>query len=130
MPIHLPVRYSGGVAILTAPDAIAMNSACDVRGRVAAICDAGHPLILIDCEALVRIDSFGLGELVAAYTTAARRDGALKLLHVGDRLARLLAVARLDDLLESHADERTAIASFRSASNSKARTALDGFLAH
>ena len=128
MALDLPVRYAGGVAILTAPDAIMMNSACDLRGAVAGVCDAGHRFVLIDCAALVRIDSFGLGEFVAAYTAATRRDGALKLLNVGDRLTRLLAMAKLNDLLESYADEHAAIASFRNASSAKARAALDGFL--
>jgi hypothetical protein len=107
MPFDLPVRYSSGAAILSAPGSITINSGCDVRSAVA---------------------SFGLGELVAAYTAAVRRGGALKLLHVGDRVAKLLTVARLDQLLESHSDKRTAIASFRTTPNAKARAALDGFL--
>lgn len=128
MPFDLPVRYSAGVAILTAPGSILMNSGCDIRGTAAAVCDGGYHFLLVDCSDTVRVDSFGLGELVAAYTAATRRGGALKLLHVSDRLARLLSVAGLDQLLESFSDERTAIASFRSAPNAKARAALEGFL--
>ena len=128
MLFDVAVRYSGGVAILKTPGSLTLSSGCEIRPAAVAVCESGHHLILIDCLDTVRADSSGLGEMVAAYSAVIGRGGALKLLNVSDRLAKLLNLTGLDRLFEVHSDERTAIASFRNAPNAKARAALDGFL--
>lgn len=69
------VRYSGGVAILKTPGSMTMNSGCEIRAAAVTICEAGNHWILLDCSGTARVDSFGLGEMVAAYSAVARRWG-------------------------------------------------------
>ena len=47
------------------------------------------------------MDSLLLGELVQAYASAIKRGATLKLLNVSKRLKDLLAVTRLDKVLET-----------------------------
>jgi anti-sigma B factor antagonist len=58
------------------------------------------------------IDSSGIGELVAAFTSVSNSGGALKLLHLTKRVQDLLQITKLYTVFEVHDDEAKAIASF------------------
>ncbi len=90
--------------------------------------DTGTQHLLLDCSKVTTVDSFGLGEMVAAYSAITRRGGAMKLLAPTKRLIELLKTTRLDILLEGYSDEHSAIASFTSLANAKAQQSLSEFL--
>ena len=58
------------------------------------------------------IDSAGLGELTAAYTSVKNRGGELKLLSLTRRVHDLMQITKLYTVFDVHDDEKKAIASF------------------
>ena len=64
-----------------------------------ALLDAGPRRFALDLAEVPYVDSVGLGAIVQAYTSARRRGGDLKLLHVNARVRRLLAITRLNTVL-------------------------------
>lgn len=78
-----------------------------------------RPQILINMADVSYIDSTALGELVRAYSGAAKRDGAMKLLHVPGPVRQLLTLTRLAGVFELFDSEAEALASFGSASSSQ-----------
>ena len=59
-----------------------------------------------------RIDSAGLGALMACYSHAVRNRGLLKLLNPSSEVQNLLRMTKIDSLLQSFSDERNALRSF------------------
>ena len=74
--------------------------------------DAGHRKIVLSLSGVTRLDSSGVGELVAAHTSAVRKGGRIKLAGLSPRLAQVLQVTRLEGLVETHEYEADAVTSF------------------
>jgi anti-sigma B factor antagonist len=68
--------------------------------------------VLIDLSKVSRIDSAGLGMLLACCSQALRNRGMLKLLRPTAEIGDLLRTTRTDRLLESYQDEAQAVRSF------------------
>ena len=69
--------------------------------------------VLIDLSRVSRIDSRGLGMLMACYTHAVKNQGMLKLLNPTTEVQNLLQLTRIDTVLETHYDESKALKSFK-----------------
>ena len=72
----------------------------------------GRNRIIVNLAAVPYIDSGGLGQLVACYTTLAKAGGRLKLLNVGTRNHDLLSITKLVSVFETFDSEPDAIASY------------------
>jgi anti-anti-sigma factor len=68
--------------------------------------------VLIDLSKVSRIDSTGLGVLMNCYCHAIKNAGVLKLLHPDAPVKRMLSMTKIDSVLETFADEASAIDSF------------------
>ena len=68
--------------------------------------------ISLDAYDVTYMDSSGIGELVAAYTTIATAGGELKLLNLAKRVHELLNITKLYTIFETFEDESSAVASF------------------
>jgi len=68
--------------------------------------------VLIDLSRVSRIDSTGLGVLMNCYCHAIKNSGVLKLLHPDAPVKRMLSMTKIDSVVETFADETSAIASF------------------
>jgi ABC-type transporter Mla MlaB component len=58
------------------------------------------------------IDSSGIGELIANYTTVSRQGGQLKLLNLTDRIQNLLVITKLLTVFDAYDNEAEALKSF------------------
>lgn len=58
------------------------------------------------------IDSSGIGELVAAFTTVRKQGGALKLLNISEKVYDALQITKLYTVFDVKEDEDAAIRSF------------------
>jgi len=58
------------------------------------------------------MDSTGVGELIANYTTVTRQGGQLKLLSLTDRIQNLLVITKLLTVFDSYDNEAEALKSF------------------
>ena len=68
--------------------------------------------VIVNLAAVPYIDSGGLGQLVACYTTLARAGGRLKLLNVSTKNHDLLSITKLVAVFETFDNEREAIESY------------------
>ena len=59
------------------------------------------------------VDSSGIGELIANYTTISRDGGQLKLLNLTDKIQNLLVITKLLTVFDSFDNEAEALNSFK-----------------
>ena len=72
----------------------------------------GRNRVIVNLAAVPYIDSGGLGQLVACYTTLAKAGGRLTLVNVGTRNHDLLSITKLLSVFETFDTEQEAIASY------------------
>jgi anti-sigma B factor antagonist len=72
----------------------------------------GRSQVIVNLAAVPYIDSGGLGQLVACYTTIAKAGGRLKLLNVGTRNHDLLSITKLVSVFDTFDSEKEAIESY------------------
>ena len=68
--------------------------------------------VLIDLSQVTRVDSSGLGALLACYSHAVSRQGILKLLNPNPQIRRVLHMTKIDSVLELYDSEQEALQSF------------------
>ena len=68
--------------------------------------------VILDLGGVTAIDSSGIGEMVACYTTVTKRGGQLKLMHLSPKINDILQVTQLITVFEVFDDEREALGSF------------------
>ena len=73
---------------------------------------AGKKNILLDLAGVSTIDSSGIGEMVACYTTVTKKGGHLKLLRLSPKINDILQVTQLITVFDVYDDEQEAIRSF------------------
>lgn len=112
MTLETRSRQAGKATIVALAGSITLGpGAAGLRRSLTAAIEAS-PRLVLDLAAVDRIDSAGIGELLAAYTSATRKGGAVKLLRPNSRICTLLELTKLDRLLEVFTDEQEAVASF------------------
>jgi len=85
-----------------------------LRDAVRHLLQLGHRKVVLDLVGTAHLDSTGLGEIVHAYASTRNRGGTLKLLHPGRRIKELLAITKLNSVLECYDDEADLLAAFSS----------------
>jgi anti-sigma B factor antagonist len=84
-----------------------------LRELITAALDADKRKIVLDLREVSAIDSSGIGEMVACYTTVTKRGGQLKLLHLSPKINDILQVTQLITVFDVLDSEEEALASFR-----------------
>jgi anti-sigma B factor antagonist len=85
-----------------------------LRTRVRELLDQGKRVVL-DMRGVTRIDSSGLGTLVALYASAHRCGTVIKLASLGAHPKEVLQITRLVTVFETFTSVEDAVASFNSA---------------
>ena len=75
-------------------------------------CEDRQAQILLNLARVGYIDSSGIGELIANYTTISRQGGQLKLLNLTDRIQNLLVITKLLTVFDAFDNEAEALKSF------------------
>ena len=83
-----------------------------LRDAVRNLAADGKKKILLNLAGVSYIDSSGIGELIANYTTVSRQGGQLKLLNLTDRIQNLLVITKLLTVFDAYEDEGEALKSF------------------
>jgi len=106
-------RREDGVVIIDLKGKLTLGSG-DVRLRqiIRDLLDREEKSILLNLGKVSYMDSAGVGELVASYTTATNRGADLKLLNLTAKIRDLLQFTQLISVFESFSDESEAVASF------------------
>ncbi|HTM24579.1 MAG TPA: STAS domain-containing protein [Vicinamibacterales bacterium] len=77
----------------------------------------GRNRVIVNLAAVPYIDSGGLGQLVACYTTLAKAGGRLKLLNMNKKNHDLLSITKLVAVFDTFDTEREAIESYTAATS-------------
>lgn len=112
--MEIQQNISNDVLILRAAGKLTIGDGdVAVRRAVQRALSEGRTNILLDMAGVSRIDSSGIGELVAQHVSAQHRGGQLKLLRLSDKVGGVLKATRLTGVLEIFDDETAALSSFR-----------------
>ena len=107
-------RQAGDVTILDLSGAVRMgDGAVSLRNAIRSLIDQGNKKILLNLRGVKNIDSSGIGELIANYTTLSRDGGQLKLLKLTDKIRDLLVITKLLTVFDSYDDEAEALNTFK-----------------
>ena len=108
-------RELGDVTIIDVAGQIKLGEgAVSLRDAVRDLVGRNQKRILVNLAAVNYIDSSGIGELVAAFTTLTNQGGQLKLLNLTKRVQDLLQITKLYTVFEVYDNEAHAIRSFSS----------------
>lgn len=111
--MKITVRQAGDVTILSLKGKITIGIGdVALRDSIAQQMQEGRKNLLLNTAEVSTIDSSGVGELVAAYTTVTNRDGKLKLLNLPPKLQDILQITQLITVFEVFDDEQSALKSF------------------
>ena len=107
-------RQAGDVTILDCNGSIRMgDGAVSLRNAIRGLNEQGNKKILLNLSEVKNVDSSGIGELIANYTTVKRQGGQLKLLNLTDRIQNLLVITKLLTVFDSFDNEAEALKSFQ-----------------
>ena len=115
MSLKLSTREVNDVVIIDLTGQITLGEACaTLRDELHDQMTQGAKKIVLNLAGVSYIDSAGLGELTAAFTSVRNRSGALKLLNLTKRVHDLMQITKLYTVFDVYDDEKKAIASFGS----------------
>ncbi|HEY1575712.1 MAG TPA: STAS domain-containing protein [Terracidiphilus sp.] len=113
MSLKMRTREVNGIIIIDLSGQLTLGeSSAALRDEVRD--QSGHDFrnILLNLADVTYIDSAGLGELTAAYTSVKNRGGQLKLLNLTKRVHDLMQITKLYTVFDVFDEERKAISSF------------------
>ncbi|HEU0253046.1 MAG TPA: STAS domain-containing protein [Pyrinomonadaceae bacterium] len=112
--LDLKERQAGDVTILDLSGEVRIGEgSIALRDAIRGLADKGQKKILLNLAGVKYMDSSGVGELIANYTTVTRDGGQLKLLNLTDRIQNLLVITKLLTVFDSYEDEGTALQGFK-----------------
>jgi|SRR6185312_15594786 len=113
MSAKLSTRQIDGVTIVDVAGRITLGEgSSQLRNVLRELLDAGQKNILLNLSDVTYIDSAGIGELVAGYTTVANGGGTVKLLGLTNRVKDLLQITKLYTVFDVHETEAHALRAF------------------
>jgi anti-sigma B factor antagonist len=115
MSLKMDTREVNGIIIIDLSGQVTLGEAtAAVRAEVRDQTGQGFRKILMNLANVTYIDSAGLGELTASYTSVKNHGGELKLLNLTKRVHDLMQITKLYTVFDVYDDEKKAIASFGS----------------
>ena len=108
-------RRNEGVIIIDLKGKLTLGSGdVQLRSIIRDLLDRDEKKILLNLGKVSYMDSAGVGELVASYTTASNREAELKLLNLTSKIRDLLQFTQLISVFEHFSDETEGVNSFPS----------------
>jgi anti-sigma B factor antagonist len=113
MSLRLNIRRVGEISVIDVSGRLTLGQGSGaIREEVQELLVGGNLKILINLAEVSYIDSSGIGELVADFTSVTNAGGALKLVGLSKGIKELLRVTKLNNIFEVHEDEDLALSSF------------------
>lgn len=107
-------RQAGDVTILDLTGAVRIGEgSVAMRDAIRRLADGGKNKILLNLAGVKYMDSSGIGELIANYTTIKRGGGQLKLLNLTDKIQDLLVITKLLTVFDTFESESEGLNSFQ-----------------
>jgi anti-sigma B factor antagonist len=107
-------REAGDVTILDLSGSIRMGEGCiSLRNSLRGLSEGGKKKILLNLASVKNVDSSGIGELIANYTSLTRDGGQLKLLSLTEKIRDLLVITKLLTVFDAYESEAEALNTFK-----------------
>jgi len=107
--ISFPVEVVEGVPVVTAPEEIDIANAAGLRAALLEVAEPGRALVVVDMSRTRFCDSAGLNALVAAARQARAEGGEVRLVVVGEAVARIVALTGVDRVIPVYASLEDAL---------------------
>jgi anti-sigma B factor antagonist len=112
--LEVKERQAGDVTILDMSGSVRIGEgSIALRDNVKRLANDGKKKVLLNLSGVNYMDSSGVGELIANYTTLSRDGGQLKLLNLTDKIQSLLVITKLLTVFDTYDNEAEALSSFR-----------------
>ncbi len=112
-------RPAGDVVVLDVKGEMMNNKEYgSLKRRVGEVLDRGHLSLLLNLSQVPYMNSRGVGELASAFISVRNRHGKLKVAASQSRVMKILALSKLDTVIEMFDTEAEALHSFASAQQS------------
>ena len=112
--LNITERRSGKVKVVDLEGNIRLGEgSSQFRQLIRQLVLNGEKEILLNMAGISYIDSSGLGEMVAGFTSLQKINGKMKLLHLTRRVSELMMITKLLTVFESFDNETQAIGSFQ-----------------
>jgi len=113
MGIQVTTRQVGDVSVVDVAGRITLGEGgSTLRETIRDLVSKGNKKVLLNLGEVSYIDSSGIGELVAAFTTVTNQGGVMKLLNLTKRVQGLLQITKLYTVFEVFDSATSAIHSF------------------
>jgi anti-sigma B factor antagonist len=113
MHMKMTERQVGDVTLLDLTGSLTIDEdAQSLKDKIYSLIQQGRTQVLVNLAKVPYIDSAGLGQLVASYTSLTKANGSMKLLNVNSKNQHLLVITRLVTVFETFDSEAEALASF------------------
>ena len=111
--MNISTRYVSDVTVLDLEGKLVIGSGDqELRGQILDTLEAGHKKLLLNLKNVSVVDSAGLGELIRCKATCTNKDAEVKLVHVHEKLYKLLTMTQLVGVFDMYDDEEEALNSF------------------
>jgi anti-sigma B factor antagonist len=111
--LEVTERQAGDVTILDMSGAVRMGEgSVALRNAIRGLVEQGKKKILLNLGGVKNVDSSGIGELIANFTTVRREGGQLKLLNLTEKIQNLLVITKLLTVFDAYDNESDALNSF------------------
>jgi anti-sigma B factor antagonist len=111
--LEVKERQAGDVTILDMSGSVRIGEgSIALRDVIRRLAEEGKKKMLLNLGGVNYVDSSGIGELIANYTTVTRQGGQLKLLNLTDRIQNLLVITKLLTVFDAFDNEAEALKSF------------------
>lgn len=112
--LNITERRNENVVILDLQGNIRLGEGnIELHKTLRSLVEKGERRILLNLAEVTYIDSSGLGELVAGYTTLNKNGGKLKILFLTERVRELMVITKLLTVFDVFDNEQEAVESFQ-----------------
>ena len=112
-------RPAGDVVVLDVKGEMMNNMEYgSLKRRVGELLGRGHLSLLLNLSQVPYMNSWGVGELATAFISVRDRRGKLKVAACQSRVTKMLAISKLDTVIEMFDTEAEALHSFDSGQQS------------
>ena len=108
--LTLRVEGVGGCLVGRLSGATDLSNAARLEGQVRNVVELGERHLVVDLSETTFLDSAALAALVSAHHRATVLGGSIRLAGAKGPVRKMLAVTRLDEILEHHGDVAAAVA--------------------
>ena len=114
--MEISERIVDGITILDLNGKLTIGDGAQLlKDKSESLVFQGRKQVIVNLGAVPYIDSGGLGQLVACFTTLTRAGGRLTLINLNTRNHDLLSITKLVSVFETFDTEREAIESYAAA---------------